>query len=218
MHKNLIESLCNIYSILYGILFLHVYKLFLFSTSLSIYTYTLSAVLFFSKINTNLLTLLNNFLRFTFILMPLLLIELLVVLYYGKSYQVFIEAFLFFLFTGDFIILIELTVLPIPIIKVMQFFVSFKNRICNAKQTMQQLYALPYDKLVDVLLRMGATLVALSFEAMLYNFITLVAILLYIILSAIVIFLERERDIMKNFLSSIPPLGILIALRGSCKH
>jgi hypothetical protein len=150
--------------------------------------------------------------------MPLLLIELLVVLYYGKSYQVFIEAFLFFLFTGDFIILIELTVLPIPIIKVMQFFVSFKNRICNAKQTMQQLYALSYDKLVDVLLHIGATLVALSFEAMLYNFITLVAILLYIILSAIVIFLERERDIMKNFLSSIPPLGILIALRSSCKH
>jgi hypothetical protein len=56
----------------------------------------------------------------------------------------------------------------------------------------------------------------LALEVLLYNFIPLLAILLYITLFLITVFSNSELNTIRSILSSIPPFGIVVAKRKVC--
>jgi len=219
MHRNLLELVSNVYTVLYGVMLLHLYATLLANVSLNIYVHlsnTPSMTLLFNKISYAFPSSLQNLLVFTLTLIPLIAIEILVVLYYGKIYQMLLEALLFFLFTGDLIILIELIILPILITKIILFFVNIENKACNPIASLQCLHLIHLNSLLKILLHTGMTFIGLALEVLLYNFIPLLAILLYITLSLITVFSNSELNTIKSILSSIPPFGIVVAKRKVC--
>lgn len=219
MHRNLLELASNVYTVLYGVMLLHLYATLLANVSLNIYVHlsnTLSMALLFNKISYAFLSSLQNLLVFTLTLIPLIAIEILIVLHYGKIYQMLLEALLFFLFTGDLIILIELIILPILIAKIILFFVNIENKACNPVSSLQCLHLIPLNSLLKILLHTGMTFIVLALEVLLYNFIPLLAILLYITLFLITVFSNSELNTIRSILSSIPPFGIVVAKRKAC--
>jgi hypothetical protein len=223
MDSQHVKMLSNIYTVLYGIILLHLYASFLATKSINILMHlpNTSTSLLYNDIAIKVPALLQSLLTFTLILIPLIIIEILIVLYYKKRYQLLAEALLFFLFTGDLIILIELTFLSILFIKIIQFFIDFKKKagttmaFAQHQNTIQLHESLKfyYNDLPTALICFGLVFISLAIETLLYSFIPLIAVLLYILLLFITMLTCRRFDIKKSILLCIPPYGIIIAIR-----